>query len=192
MEAIALDGAREVFRKRVATPRGDLRRHHCRRGRSRPRDRRRKRRRAGQCASLRTSGVLAMRRATLTTLSPVWAIALLLTVVHVLAGHDRPQPVEITLLDNALLVLGAAILPFVAGFIYIRHCGSTLPEAVIVGATIPIAEIIGVGIAYAVLQAGWMTLAGFVIATTMFALVPAALFGGVGGWTARRYERKHT
>ena len=133
-----------------------------------------------------------MQRGTLVTLSPVWGVAALLALAQVMVGHDRPQPLEITMFDLAVLVVSVGILPFLAGFLYVRRSGGSIPRAVMVGATVRVADIAGVGIAYAVLQAGWLALGGFVIATIVSLLIPAALFGGAGGWAARRYESKHT
>ena len=140
----------------------------------------------------RTLGVLVMRRATLKALTPLWAVALVVSLVHVLASHNRPQPGEITLLDITLLTFSAVILPFIAGLLYTRRCNGTVRKAFLVGATIPIADIVGVGMAYAVLQAGWLALAGLLLATVMYTLAPAAIFGAAGGWTGRRYGPTHT
>jgi hypothetical protein len=132
-----------------------------------------------------------MRRA-LITLWPLWAVSAVLTVVHVLAGHNRPQPVEITLVDNAFVVLSTAVLPFLAGYLYTRRCNGAILGAALAGVSIPLADVLGVGIAYVVLQAGWLAFTGFVIATAMFSVVPSGLFGLVARWVARRYEPRHT
>jgi hypothetical protein len=132
-----------------------------------------------------------MRRA-VATLWPLWAIAVALTVVHVLVGENRSQPAEITLLDYALLVLSTVVLPFIAGYLYLRRCNGRLLGAALAGVSIPLGDVLGVGIAYTILQAEWLGFVGFVIATFMFSVVPSTLFGIAGLWVARRYEPRHT
>jgi hypothetical protein len=138
-----------------------------------------------------TLGVPAMRRA-IETLWPLWLVTVAITVVHVLAGSDRSQPVQLTPVDNAFFVLSTAVLPFVAGFLYLRRCAGRMGGAALAGASIPLADVVGVGLAYSVLQAGWLAFGGFLIATAAFSLAPSAIFGIAGRWAAQRYERGHT
>ena len=134
-----------------------------------------------------------MRR-TVTTLWPLWAISLAIAIAQVLLGNDRTQPVQIALVDGLLFVVCVAALPFVAGYFYQRRFNSGLLGATLAGVSIRLADVLGVGVGFLVLQASSFALAfaGFILATAMFAVLPSALFGFVGGWVARKYEPRHT
>jgi hypothetical protein len=132
-----------------------------------------------------------MRRV-LVTLWPLWVASFALTVAHVLLGQDRPQPIDVTLIDNAFFALSVAVLPFLAGYLYLRRCNGALIGAALAGVSIPFANVLGVGVAYLILQAGWLAFAGFVLATFMLSVLPSALFGVAGRWVARKYVSRHT
>jgi hypothetical protein len=126
-----------------------------------------------------------MRRHKLTF---IWLAAVVLAAFHVLAFADSAHFGPVDLLN---LLISAGVLPFAAGFICVRAGRTSAIATAAAGASVAIATVIGVGIAYAVTTSGWLAFAGFVLATTMFSLVPSGLIGFLGGWVARKYEPSH-
>jgi hypothetical protein len=118
----------------------------------------------------------------------IWAATVVLSAGHVILRSDADRIGTLNLIS---LVITAALLPFVAGFLFARAGKSTALGTSSAGASIAVATILGVGAAYAVIGAGWLAFAGFILATAMFGLVPSAVFGLIGGWVARKYEPRH-
>ena len=119
----------------------------------------------------------------------LWCVTALLSAVHVLLGSDTAA--HIRALDLILFTMTVALLPFAAGFFSARAGKRTALATTAAGASIALATILGVGVGYAFTASGWQPFAGFIIATAMFALVPSAAFGLIGGWVARKYEPKN-
>lgn len=127
-----------------------------------------------------------MRQKKLTLL---WLIAVILAAAHALAFASQSAAIGALNVFNLAITVG--LLPLVAGFICARNGRASVIATGAAGASITVATIVGVGLAYLVLTPGWLAFTGFILATSMFTLIPSALIGIIGGWVARKYAPLH-
>ena len=82
-------------------------------------------------------------------------------------------------------MVSSAFLPFLAGLFIVR-AGGKMRLAVLGGVSISAVSIFVVAISYAVTSAGLMASMGFIIATFMFAIIPQAISGALGGLVGKK------
>jgi lipopolysaccharide export LptBFGC system permease protein LptF len=119
-------------------------------------------------------------------LMPIWIIQIVLDTVQQSIGTD-----EITFYTNFMLILSNLVLPIVAGACVVRRGGS-IGMAIAGALSISLVSIFIVAIGFTLKSAGIEAIAGYIIATIMFAVVPQIVFGVIGGYLGKKLYAKST
>ena len=114
-------------------------------------------------------------------LIPVWVAELAVKVFQLNLGSTGAPP-DFHYVPFAVSVV---LLPLFAGFRISRLCGS-LATSAISGVSVSLISVFVVGVNFLVTSAGWQAFVGYVISVSMFAVIPQALFGGIGGVVGRK------
>ena len=111
---------------------------------------------------------------------PIWLIELFLTGLYFMFGSE-----QVTFISIFLFAISAALLPFVAG-VRVVHTNGSISFAILGAVSISFITLLAAALENIFVSSNLEAFLGFVVATLMFAVVPQAIFGSVGGYFARK------
>ncbi len=116
----------------------------------------------------------------LQALLPIWLIELVLCGFYLAFGSE-----QVTFISITLFVISSVLLPFLAGLRVVKTKGN-IGFAILGAVSISFVTLFTVALNNIFVGSNLEAFLGFVIATLIFAVVPQAIFGSVGGYFARK------